>query len=142
VTEVVIAARWLYAVLHQDVTLTALLPGGIHDEVAPIGTAYPYLVLANASAVDFMTHDGHRVWSDELWDITAWAKTSDVSGVLGPIMYRVDQLLHRGSGTVTGASTGVTWSCVREAERKLTEPTDATIRGLQATYRLKVTRTG
>jgi hypothetical protein len=139
--ELVIAQRWLYARLHGDATLAALIPGGIHDAVAPSGTVPPFLVLDDVSDVTRFALSGIHLKSDELWQVTAWAKTRERVGVIGPIMQRVYSLLHNTTGSVTGSSTGEVWDCVCMGHTNLEEPTDSTMLGMAGTYALSVKRT-
>lgn len=140
--EIVIAQRWLYARLHGDSTLAAMTPGGIVDAVAPGGTVMPFLVLDDVSDVSRFVLSGIHVESDEEWQVTAWAKTRDRAGVLGPILYRVYQLLHNTSGTVSGSSIGSVWSCVCTGHLNLEDQSDTTVLGMAGTYALSVKRTG
>lgn len=90
--------------LQGDATLIALLPAGargIHESVAPQGTATPFIVLDLPSAVDLNTTGGARVWQNTL--VSATVRGKGLTSAIVPIADRVDQLLQGYQVTVNGA---------------------------------------
>lgn len=106
-----LVSRWLNAVLISDVTLAGLAPGGIFEGLNTNLTMTPYVYYGMASAVDLMVVGAARVWTNMLWDVTAVAQTTDTR-VLRPVSKRIDELLHRASGSVV---EGVILSATRQS---------------------------
>jgi len=106
-----LVSRWLNAMLISDVTLAGLTPGGIFEGGAGDATPTPYVYYGMASAVDLMVVGAIRVWTNMLWDVTAVAQTTDPR-VMRPISDRIDDLLHRASGSTV---EGVILSATRQA---------------------------
>ena len=80
--------------LKTDATLAGLLPAGergVHEAVAPHGTAAPFVVVDVASAVDRNTLSGTRVWQDAL--VTATVRGKGLTKTILPVADRIDALL-------------------------------------------------
>ena len=105
-----VVGQWLYSTLVSDATLASVAPGGIYEGLAGENVQTPYVVYNLVSANDLMVVGGIRVWTDMLWDVMAVCRGND-SRVLRPVSDRIDELLHRGSGAITG---GVVLTCTRE----------------------------
>jgi hypothetical protein len=92
--------------LRGDATLTALLPAGangVHRQVAPVGTARPFLVLDVLSAVDApQAIGGARLWQDTLLLTKACGAGLGAWLVLRQIQDRIDALLQGLTVTVDG----------------------------------------
>lgn len=108
--------RWLYSVLAGDSTLLALITG-VYADLAPLGTAMPYLVYGLYDGDDVMTAAGVRIMTAALYQVRV-VTDSESYGAIEPAVAQADALLHRASGTVTG---GTVISCVREAPLRYTE---------------------
>lgn len=109
--ETAIVAKWLYTTLSGDATLMSLAPGGVFDVIAPKGTAYPFVQFQFQAGTDLMVIGGYRVLVNSVWMVAVIAQTEELGDVF-PAGDRIDALLHRQSGTVTGE--GLILSCVRE----------------------------
>lgn len=91
-----------YARLAADATLTTLLGAGnrLHESLAPLNTATPFVVLDVPSAVDLTTANGARVWQDTL--LSATVRGKGLTSTIVPIADRVDELLQGYAVTVDG----------------------------------------
>jgi hypothetical protein len=108
--------RWLYQTLHGDTTLMALI-SGVFADVAPPATVSPFLVYSLQDAIDVGTVNGLRIWTRATYQVRI-VTDSESYGAIATAAGRVDTLLHRASGTVTG---GVVISCVRVEPFRYTE---------------------
>lgn len=108
--------QWLYATLHGDTTLMALITGAVAD-VAPPGLACPFLVYSLQGAADVGTVNGVRIMTRATYQVRV-VTDSESYGAIATAVNRVDTLLHRASGSVTG---GVVISCVRVEPFRYTE---------------------
>lgn len=89
--------------LQGDATLIGLLPAGargIHESVAPHGTATPFVVLDVPSAVDLNTLGGARIWQNTL--VSATVRGKGLTSTIRPIADRVDALLQGYTALVDG----------------------------------------
>jgi hypothetical protein len=132
-------AEWLYETLSEDVTLSGLVTGGVHEDPAPQGSAFPFLVFSLISALDVQVHNAMRIMVDSLWLVKAVDQNGSFSRTR-TIMNRVDEILHRASGNLGDAFI---YSCVREESIRMTEVDDGKpYRHLGAQYRVHVQYTG
>lgn len=103
-SERVFTAAW--NLLRADATLTALLPAGpngVHRQLAPLGTARPFLVLDILSAIDFpQAIGGARYWQDTLLLTKACGQGTNQWATLRTIQDRIDALLQNYTTTVDG----------------------------------------
>lgn len=132
------AAQWIYSTLHGDATLQALAPGGIgvYEAIAPEGSAFPSIVFQILSGHDVMVVGATRIFSELVVLVKAIGKQSTFAA-LAPIVARVDQLLHKGSGST---SDGQTWGSVREQPFRLAEVSNGIeFQSSGGLYRLYVT---
>jgi Protein of unknown function (DUF3168) len=134
--ELPTAERWLYEALSGDSALTALVDDRIFEELGPAGSAYPFVTIQYLAAEDAVTVGANRVWVRAIYRVRATAKTDSFRDAgLRAAADRIDAVLHRGQGEVTGE--GGVWACVRERPFRLREPG---FRHLGAEYRLYVQR--
>lgn len=132
-------AQWLYTTLSSDPVLSSSAIGGVHEDPAPQGTNFPFIVFSLTSALDVQVHNAMRIMVDSLWLIKAVDQYESFSRVR-LLVDRIDQLLHRASGTVTDA---ILYSSVREESIRQTEVDDGKhYRHLGAQYRVHVQYTG
>lgn len=115
--EAASAEEYLYATLHGDATLAALVPNGIWNTQADEDTPYPIVVFQLMSALDTSAVGANRIWTDMVYLVKAIGQTAD-PGALDPIAARIDALLHRASGS---ASDGTVWAIVREQVIRMPE---------------------
>ncbi len=117
-TDILTAETWLFSKLIGDATLTALLGGSvaprIYVDTAPqtgTETVYPILLMIAAAPGRPVTGVGATIiLFDELWMVKGVAKGSSYAA-LGPIVNRVDVILHRSSGVTT---SGIVVACTEE----------------------------
>jgi hypothetical protein len=91
--------------LRGDATLTALLGAGerIHRDLAPQGTATPYLTISLMSAVDAFPAIGMtRLWQDTLVQVKAVGSGIQSRLLLRDVSDRVDTLLNDHTVEVAG----------------------------------------
>src|SRR5690242_13267232 len=112
--ETTIAETWIFQQLAGDSTLAALIGGATHPRIysdqAPQGAAYPYVAIAMLSDRSVLTQNGIRVMENIVYIVKAVEKTASYADITS-IANRLDALLHKQSGTVTG---GLVLSCTRE----------------------------
>jgi hypothetical protein len=106
-----LAEQWLYEQLHGDAALLTAAPGGVHAEIPPTGTVYPFVVFQLQGATDLMYNSGRRVWADTLWLVTVTDRVGDDSAFMAAALDRIDEDLHLASGDVGDAHVV---SCHRE----------------------------
>ncbi len=130
------ARAWLYTTLTGDPTLQELIGRRVYHGRAPTDAQYPFVVFQVLSpGNDLVAVGGIRVWSAPLFLIKAVGKGGG-TGPLEPIVNRIDQLLHVGSGSVTN---GVIEECVRERPHDLPEVSDGVqFQNLGGEYRIRV----
>jgi hypothetical protein len=104
------AEEFIYGTLTGDATLTALVTGGVWNTQAEQGSVYPLLLYQFMSGLDYAAVGAERVWTNLIYMVKVIADTADFS-VMNAAVARIDQLLHRASGTVADGSV---WSCTRE----------------------------
>lgn len=110
--ETTLAERWLHTTLSADSALAAVVAGRIYSYQAAARAALPYVVFhLQSGGQDIAVVGAHRVWADLLYAVKAVAEGESFGGGVETAAGRIDALLHRGSGTVTG---GKVLMCVRE----------------------------
>lgn len=125
-------AQWLHDRLTSDATLMAAVPGGVHESVAPEGTAEPWVVFQLVSNRDVNAVGQTRVVTQCDWDVKAIAEASSYAG-LADIADAIDTLLH-------DVTDGVVVSCHRVSTIRYSEKASGTeYRHVGGTYRVQVT---
>ncbi len=112
--EPVIAETWLTQTLSANATLSGLVSGQFYSYIAPAEATYPFIVFKFVPASD--SHDtvglaGARIMTRMLYSVEVVDDRNSFNRS-GPIAELVDQVLHKGSGSVTG---GIVISCIRTA---------------------------
>lgn len=120
-SEPTAADRWVYTKLTADATLTPLIGTRVFGEIAPQGTAMPYIVFQMQSAVDLRIVGPYTVWSNMLYVVRGIAETNSFGGNLGTIDNRITAVLHNTSGSNVD---GLIYVCVRVQPFRLTEIVD------------------
>lgn len=134
--EITVAERWIYSVLAADGALTAAAPGGIHSELAPAGTAYPFVVFQWMGADDVYGTGATRIMVRPLYLVKA-VGTGTSKIALETAARRVDALLHQKSNITL--ATGEVLASHREAPFSLaTLENGIQYRHLGGLYRLYI----
>lgn len=109
--ELVSAEEWIYNTLSNDTPLLTSAPGGVFAAMAPDGTATPYVVFGlQSGGVDTLTMNAVRLITNPLYQIVVTGEASKMSDIVAAAS-RIDDLMKRASGTVTG---GYIADCHRE----------------------------
>ncbi len=120
-SEIVRVLKWLTDKLTGDTTLLALVSGVFYN-FAPSGTAYPFVIMKQLRVEDVSVVNGVRVMVSGDWLVEAVGIGNDLMS-LQPIADRIDALLHRASGAVTGG--GEVFASVRVEPFELVEDYEA-----------------
>lgn len=133
--EVVYADQWLYGLLSGDAPLTGLVGTRIHSYVAPEGVVFPYVLYAFQGGADVSVVGGVRIFNSGLYQVKAVGRTESLAS-LQVIANRLDTLLQRASGSVTG---GIILACVRTQPLAYAEVSNQyQYRHLGGLYRIQV----
>ncbi len=133
-SEVLTVEKWFYTVLAADATLAPLVPGGFHADLAPEGVSYPLVIWTLIDSGDAMGVNGLRIQTTVRYLVKVVGQTASFVA-LETAANRIDTLLHRASGSVTG---GFVFSCVRLEPVRYTEHSDGqTFRHLGGLYELQ-----
>lgn len=108
--EPVYADQWLYSKLTTDATLASLLSGRVYSYMAPLGAAFPCIIYAYQGGADTAVVGGYRIFNSGQYQVKAVGQGESMAA-LAAIANRLDTVLHRAAGTVTG---GAILACVRE----------------------------
>jgi hypothetical protein len=133
-------AEWLYTTLSGGTVLSAIVGTRIYEDVAPQGTALPYVVYSQTSSMDENGIGGSRLCENALWTVQGVAKAMTYNAVKS-IAVAIDDLLHGVLGTAT--ANGVTVACTRQEEVRYSEVREGvTWRHLGGVYRIYAGGTG
>lgn len=133
-SETYAAETWLYETLHGDATLMAAA-SGVFADLAPSGQALPYVVFSFESGRDLLTVNGVRIWAEAQYAVKGIVEGRSF-GALVAIAGRIDALLHRQCGTVSG---GIVVECLREEPLRYVEQAGGeTYLHLGGLYRIRV----
>ncbi len=107
-----VAATWLYSALTGDGAIAAAVTGGVHEGVAPAGTAYPYISFQfqDRGGRDVRVVGTARLWSDLMILVKAVVEGSDAT-VPEQLAADIDRVIDGKSGVAGG---GRVVSCARE----------------------------
>jgi hypothetical protein len=101
--EIAVANRVIYGRLHADSALALLAPGGVHENVAEVGSEPPYVVYAFATGTPVEVIGGETVWLNANYTIRAIIRGNDSERIL-PIAERIRAVLHMQGGAATGGT--------------------------------------
>jgi len=101
--------RQIFEVLSTDLILNELTPGDFHHQVAPQGTASPFVVYFRSSNLATYAFANNLVFEKDLWMIKALAESDAASSVspeqqVEDVLSRIDTLLNGMSFTLEGAT--------------------------------------
>ena len=95
--------QWMYARLTGDAQVMAVFGTRVYRKVIPQAASYPpSLVMQYMGGGTLAVINGIRIWSDMLFMIKATGTNGQYTNLRNG-MDRVDALLHRATGSVTGA---------------------------------------
>jgi hypothetical protein len=129
---------WIWATLHGDAALAALVGERIVNALEDVEVATPYVVFTLASPRDIQVTGGVRTEVEAIYDVKAVTKGASWSAV-APIARRLDELLVT-EHTVT-TPTG-TLTCRRDRIIQYPERTEGVqLRHLGGVYRIRASST-
>ena len=140
-----VAETWLHSTLGGDSIVTGIVSTRIHEDVTPsidekgdpLPSAFPCIVYnVQATQPDYNEVSGIVIWSGLLYLVRGVFETRSYGGNVEVLAKRIDDLLHRKSGAVTG---GRVVACVRTQPFKQRELTNMRhYRSMGGIYELKV----
>ncbi len=117
VLEAYAGIEFLYNTLHGDSTLMALVTDVYRDKAADAAVP-PFVILTHQAGSDTLTANAVRLLTRSLYQVSAMGPDS-MSPQLAAAAARIDTLLKRTSGSVTGA---IIDACYREQPLLLGQP--------------------
>lgn len=90
------ALAWTIATLKASAPFMAAVPGGVHEGVAPAGTAYPHCVVnVQSPGNDVMAVAGARLMAVPLIQVAVWGLAESGWGELITAADAADAVLHQ-----------------------------------------------
>lgn len=127
--------EYLYAKLSGDSTLLGYATGGVWSDMAPPGTATPFVVVGMQSETDTLTMNVFRILSRALFQVKAVGPATQRTAIRNAAN-RIDTLLGRTSGTTTNA---IIEACYRDGVINIPEIVDGALwTNLGGFYRLEI----
>ncbi len=117
VLEAVSGLEFIYNTLTGDTTLMAIVTG-VYRGMAPDQAVPPFVILSLQAGSDTLTANAVRLLTQALYQVSATGPAS-MSTQLAQAAARIDDLLKRASGTVTGGRIDY---CYRESPLLLDLP--------------------
>lgn len=103
------AIAWTIATLRATSAFTAAVPGGVHEGVAPAGTAYPYCVVTLQSpGADRMGIAGYRLFAAPLIQVAVWGLAENGWAPLVTAVDAADSVLHQARNASAGPNADAT----------------------------------
>ncbi len=138
VLEAYAGIEFLYNTLHGDSTLMALVTDVYRDKAADAAIP-PFVILTHQAGSDTLTANAVRLMTRSLYQVVVLGPDS-MSPQMAQAAARIDALLKRTSGTVTG---GLIDACYREQPLLLGQPP---VNGMEwskmgGLYRLEIQQT-
>lgn len=150
------AGVWSVVLLGSLVNLTAPITGSgagltgtgpsltisqvarVYADIAPQGTPFPYILATNTDpGQDVMATGAIRVMTNAIWVVRGVAQGQQYSATLKAIADRIDALLHRKTGAISGGGTLI--ASYREQPFRMPEMTNGiNYRHLGGQYRTLV----
>lgn len=135
INEVAEGREFLYAKLSGDATLGGFATGGVWDEMAPPGTATPFVIIGHQSDTDTLSATAIRILARMIFLVKAVGPVTQAATIRNAAN-RIDVLLARTSGTST---TGIILACWRDGALDIPELVDGALwRNLGGMYRLEI----
>ena len=135
INEVAEGYEYLYNKLSGDSTLLGYATGGIWPEMAPPGTATPFVVIGHQSDTDTLTATAIRIMARMYFQVKAVGPVTQSTAIRNAAN-RIDALLARTSGTSTN---GIILACWRDGALNIPELVDGAVwRNLGGMYRLEI----
>jgi len=135
--ETVLIETWLYETLTGDTTLSGLVNSRVYAYVVPREAALPAVVYNRQAGHDVLGVDATRILANEVYQVKVIGSGGlPAMAALQTIADRIDALLHRASGVLTG---GQILSCTREQAVSYVEQDGAVVYShLGGLYRILV----
>lgn len=100
------ALAWVVATLRASSAFLAATPGGVHEGVAPPGTAYPHCTVSMQSpGADRMGVAGYRLFATPLIAVQVWGLAENGWSALVTAADTADALLHQARHASAGVGT-------------------------------------
>jgi hypothetical protein len=129
------AYEFLYTKLSGDSTLAGYATGGVWPDMAPPGTATPFVVFQLQSETDTLTMNVFRLLSRVVFQVKAVGPVNQ-RATLRNAANRIDVLLGRTNGTTTNA---IIEACYRDGVLNLAEIVDGALwSSIGGFYRLDI----
>ena len=138
-SEILVASEFIYQKLTSDSIIASLVGNRVYYGQGGSESSFPFILYyVYIPREDVVTVSGIRIMAE--MDFVVKAITNETSiKTISDIDERVDQILHRASGTV---SNGVVESCVRVNPFAYNESSDGiTYRHVGGVYRMQIRRT-
>ncbi len=132
--ETLFVDRWLSAVLRADPVLQGLIAGRVYSDVAPLDSAYPFVVFTRQGGVP--SGSPVRVMVIEDYEVRASHRSASYGDLLEAVANRIDALLH-GVAHVP-VDGGEIVACWRYSEVRYLDPEDPRVRHLGGLYHVAV----
>jgi hypothetical protein len=109
---------WAVSTMQADSALMAAATGGVYQDIAPLATVPPFVIVGCQAGTDVLTGNVVRLWTKLIFQIKAMGPATNY-GALVTIADRIDALFKR-TGPV-GLSPGTVLCCYREQELAISE---------------------
>lgn len=127
-SEPYVARRFIRSKLLASSALVARIGTRAYYQEVPSGSGYPYVLMTLVDANDLVVVGNIRVWSDQLWQVEVWNRTTD-DAVMAQDVALLDVALHNTSGTMTGPTygSGIVFDVSRERALELPPEQDGDV---------------
>jgi hypothetical protein len=119
INESTLADTWLYATLHGDATLMALITG-VYADIAPLNATFPHVVFALQDAPEIQSINGTTILVAGTYLVKIVGEGPSYTA-LDPAYSRVHALLHRQHSS---SASGYVYGCAREEIVRYAETVD------------------
>ncbi len=112
------AFQWAVSTMQADSALMAAATGGVYQDIAPLNTLPPIVIVGCQAGTDVLTGNAVRLWTKLIFQIKAIGPATNY-GALVTIANRIDALFGR-VGPISLAP-GTVMCCYRETELAISE---------------------